>query len=62
MRVLITGIAGFVGSHLTEFLLKKKIEVYGIERDKANTANIDHIKNRIRFYFNERKTRNLIML
>ncbi|MFX1474698.1 MAG: GDP-mannose 4,6-dehydratase, partial [Promethearchaeota archaeon] len=26
-RVLITGISGFVGSHLAEFLLKKKLEV-----------------------------------
>ncbi|MBI3813856.1 MAG: GDP-mannose 4,6-dehydratase [Nitrospinae bacterium] len=29
MRVLITGITGFVGSHLSEFLIKKGFEVFG---------------------------------
>lgn len=33
MRVLITGITGFVGSHLADYLLEKgDIEVYGIAR------------------------------
>jgi len=45
MRVLITGITGFVGSHLAEFLLKRgDVEVYGIERWRSKTENIDHIK------------------
>jgi GDP-4-dehydro-6-deoxy-D-mannose reductase len=30
MRALITGLAGFAGSHLTDFLLEKKIEVGGV--------------------------------
>ncbi len=48
MRVLITGITGFVGSHLADFLLKKgDIEIYGIERWRSKTENIEHIKNRI---------------
>ena len=48
MRILITGITGFVGSHLGEFLLKKKdTEVHGIERWRSKTENIDHIKNKI---------------
>lgn len=51
MKVLITGIAGFVGSHFTEFFLQKKnIDVYGIERWKASTENIAHLMDRIRFY------------
>ncbi|MFH0732525.1 MAG: GDP-mannose 4,6-dehydratase [Candidatus Omnitrophota bacterium] len=51
MRVLITGIAGFVGSHFTEFFLNKKdIEVYGIERWKASTENIEHLKDKIKLY------------
>ena len=49
MRVLITGITGFVGSHLAEYLLQKKgIEVYGIERWRSKTENIDHIKDKLR--------------
>ena len=51
MKVLITGIAGFVGSHFAEFFLKNKdIRVYGIERWKAGTENIDHLRDRIDFY------------
>lgn len=48
MKVLITGITGFVGSHLADFLLEKGgIEVYGIERWRSRTENIEHIKDRI---------------
>lgn len=48
MRVLITGITGFTGSHLAEFLLSmKNIEVHGIKRWRSKTENIDHIRNEI---------------
>jgi len=51
MRVLITGITGFVGSHLTEFLLdKSEIEVFGIERWRSKTDNIEHLRSRITMY------------
>ncbi len=49
MKVLITGITGFVGSHLADFLLGKgNIEVYGIERWRSNCENIEHIEDKIR--------------
>lgn len=48
MKVLITGIAGFVGSHLAEFILKKKgIRVFGIDRWLSRLDNIQHLKNKI---------------
>src|SRR3989344_697663 len=49
-KVLITGITGFVGSHLTELLLSRKdYEVYGSIRDnRSPTVNIDHIMDKIR--------------
>lgn len=48
MRVLITGLTGFAGSHLAEFLLQKPgIEIHGIERWRSKTDNIDHIKDRL---------------
>lgn len=47
MKVLITGITGFAGSHLTEFLLSKKYEVHGIERWRSKTENIDGFKDKI---------------
>ena len=51
MRVLITGITGFVGSHLTEFLLEQNgIEVFGTLRWRSKTDNIDHLRNRIKLY------------
>ncbi len=51
MRVLITGITGFVGSHLAEFLLTQKdVEVFGTLRWRSKTDNIDHLKGRIRMF------------
>lgn len=48
MRVLITGITGFVGSHLAELLLARGgIEVHGIERWRSKTDNVDHLKGKI---------------
>ncbi len=44
MKVLITGIAGFVGSHLAELLLKKREEVFGICLPGESLGNIRHIK------------------
>ncbi len=46
-RALITGITGFVGSHLAELLIKEDIEVYGTARWRSKTDNIDHIKDKI---------------
>lgn len=47
-RVLITGITGFVGSHLSEFLLEKGLKVYGIERWRSKTENVEHIKKKLK--------------
>lgn len=47
-KALITGITGFVGSHLAELLLSKNYEVYGIARWRSSTENIDHIKSKLR--------------
>ncbi len=48
MNVLITGITGFVGSHLAEYLLTMpEVEVYGMLRWRSKTENIEQIKNKI---------------
>jgi len=50
MKVLITGITGFAGSHLAEYLLKLGgIEVYGTRRWRSRMENIHHIKDKIKF-------------
>jgi GDP-4-dehydro-6-deoxy-D-mannose reductase len=44
MRVLITGIAGFAGSHLAELLVKRGDEVSGTKLTNESTENIREIK------------------
>ena len=44
MRALITGITGFVGSHLAEFLIKEELEVYGTVRWRSMVDNLESIK------------------
>lgn len=48
MRALVTGISGFVGSHLAEYLLSKDFEVFGSIRWRSRLDNIEGIKNRIK--------------
>jgi GDP-4-dehydro-6-deoxy-D-mannose reductase len=47
VRVLITGITGFVGSHLAEYALSQGAEVFGSSRWRSKTENIDHIRDQI---------------
>jgi len=49
-RVLITGITGFAGSHLADFLLTEQpgVEVWGTYRWRSRRENIEHIEGRIR--------------
>lgn len=49
MRVLITGITGFAGSHLAEYVLANhpQAEVFGILRWRSRTENIESIQQRI---------------
>ncbi len=48
MRVLITGITGFVGSHFAEYALAQGAEMFGSIRWRSKTENIDHIRDRVR--------------
>src|SRR3989442_3259548 len=47
MRILITGITGFVGSHLAEYALRQGAEVFGSIRWRSKTENIEHLRTRI---------------
>ena len=47
VRVLITGITGFVGSHFAEFALAQGAEVWGSSRWRSKTENIDHMRERL---------------
>ena len=47
-RVLITGVTGFAGSHLVDFLLDRgDCELFGIQRWRSRTENIEHFAGRI---------------
>lgn len=47
MRVLITGMTGFIGSHLAEFLLKRDYEIFGTVWDKKELSNIEAISDKV---------------
>ena len=48
-KVLITGITGFVGSHLADYILQDhpEVQVSGLTRWRSPTNNINHILDRI---------------
>ena len=50
MKALITGISGFAGSYLTEFLLDKGYEVFGTFYDKSTFSNLDGFIDKITLY------------
>lgn len=45
MKALITGISGFAGSHLAEYLLRQNVEVYGTIRQRSRMDHIRHMKS-----------------
>jgi GDP-4-dehydro-6-deoxy-D-mannose reductase len=50
MKVLITGITGFAGSHLADYCLARGgIDLYGIIRWRSRTENIEHLQNDVKF-------------
>jgi GDP-4-dehydro-6-deoxy-D-mannose reductase len=47
-RVLVTGVTGFAGSHLVDYMLERgDCEIIGIQRWRSRTENIEHFMNRI---------------
>ena len=54
-RVLITGITGFVGSHMADFLLEKipNVQIYGIKRWRSRTENVKHLLTNKQVHFIE---------
>ena len=49
MKVLVTGITGFAGSHLVDYLLTLPgVEIQGILRWRSRTENIEHFRDKVR--------------
>ena len=54
MRVLITGAAGFLGSHLTDALIAEGHQVLGVDNlSTGNLDNLEHLRSESRFEFLE---------
>lgn len=54
-KVLITGITGFVGSHLADYILENfpEVKILGLARWRSPTDNIRHILNEISLQFGD---------
>jgi GDP-4-dehydro-6-deoxy-D-mannose reductase len=47
-RVLVTGVTGFAGSHLVDYMLTRNdCEIFGIQRWRSPMDNVEHFKDRI---------------
>jgi dTDP-glucose 4,6-dehydratase len=61
MRVVITGAAGFIGSHLCDYFIKKKHYVVAIDNlITGNVKNIEHLFGNERFLFIKHDVTNYI--
>ena len=50
MKALITGISGFAGSYLAEFLLDKRYKVFGTFYDKSTFSNLNGCMDKIKIF------------
>lgn len=47
-RVLVTGVTGFAGSHLVDYMLTRNdCEIFGIQRWRSPLENVEHFKEKI---------------
>ncbi len=59
-KALITGICGFTGGHLTEYLAGLGIEVYGLDLPSARTEFNDHLEDVAKIYHGDINNRDVL--
>jgi len=52
-RVLVTGVSGFIGSHLAKRLVKEGAEVSGLARANSNLWRLENIDNEIKIHYGD---------
>lgn len=57
MRILVTGISGFAGSHLAEYLLSEDHEVFGFTDDPSLDDNLGAFGDRVRIIVGDLRSR-----
>lgn len=60
-KALITGICGFTGSHLTEYLSKLDIEIYGLDLPPQGGTYVEHLKYVGKMYSADIRDRDAIL-
>ena len=60
VKILVTGISGFIGSHLARRLVKEGALVAGIARKNSNLCKIKDIQNQVQLYSADLKDSGLI--
>jgi len=57
-RCLITGCEGFIGSHLADLLVEKRLPIYGMVY--ADTKNLNHLKDKVTIFHCDMKDRDRV--
>lgn len=60
MKILVTGGAGFIGSHIVDMLVQRKDEVVIV--DNLSTGNIKNINKKAKFYKNDIQNRDILQI
>ena len=54
-KILITGVNGFIGSHLVDFSISKNVTIYGIDRPNQEYRNLSYYTNKKLKFTNDEK-------